>query len=266
MNYLIVTYKTLFFYFFIFIIYRIMGKREIGQLSIIDLVVSILMAELVAISIENKEESIFLTVIPIIILVILEILSSYLSLKSNKFREILEGKPALIINDGRINFKLMARLRYTLDDLLTSLRSNEIKCIDDIEYAILENNGTLSIFKYNKEKNKTDNPFPLILDGNIQSDTLNYINKDLNWLRNYLESEMIDLEDIFYAFYKENKIYFILKSEINNWHIYIFIYNNTYKWGCFMKKKIVKTKIKINPNIIFTDKDASIITIEVGTN
>ena len=101
MELLIVVLKTIFFYFFILIIYRIMGKREIGQLSIQDLVVSILIAEMVAISIENKTDPLAYTVFPIIVLVLLEIVMAFISLKCNKIRHIIEGKPALIINKGK---------------------------------------------------------------------------------------------------------------------------------------------------------------------
>ena len=210
----VVIYRTLFFYFFIFVIYRLMGKREIGQLSIIDLVVSILIAELVAISIEQHEESIFLTVIPILILVGLEILCSYISMKSNKFREVLEGKPSLIINKGVLNFKELIKQRYTLHDLLLELRQNGIKNIEDIEYAVLENNGKLSIFPYKFLKINTSLPFPLILDGNIQKDTLTYLNKSDLWLRNNLKDEGVLLEEVFYAFYKNNKVYIIKKNDV----------------------------------------------------
>lgn len=210
----IVIYRTLFFYLFIFIIYRLMGKREIGQLSIIDLVVSILIAELVAISIENHDESMFLTVIPIFILVALEIGASFISMKNNKFRELLEGKPSLLINKGVLNFKELQKQRYTLDDLLLELRQNGIKSIEDVEYAVLENSGKLSVFPYNFLKFKSELPFPLILDGNIQSDTLFYINKSDKWLIDYLANKNISLSDVFYAFYKGNKIYIIEKKDI----------------------------------------------------
>ena len=147
MDLFIVVYRTLFFYIFILIIYRIMGKREVGQLSVQDLVVSVLIAEMVAISIEDKEDTLILTVIPIIALVIMEILANYIALRFNKFRNIIEGKPALIINKGKINFKEMVKQRYTLDDLLMELRSKDIKNLTDVEYAVLENNGKLSVFK-----------------------------------------------------------------------------------------------------------------------
>lgn len=214
MDFLTVIFRTLFFYFFILLIYRIMGKREIGQLSIQDLVVSILIAEMVAISIENKKEPIALTIFPIILLVVLELTMAYLSLKFNKFRSLVEGKPVLIINQGIINFKEMVKQRYTLDDLLLELRTQKIKSIEDVEYAVLENNGRLSIFKYNFLKLKSDNPFPLILDGIVQKSTLKYMKKDESWLSNLIEKEGYKVEDIFYCFHKNNKAYIITKDSI----------------------------------------------------
>lgn len=209
-----VFFRTIFFYIFIIIVFRIMGKREIGELSIQDLVVSILISELVAISIENYNESIFLTIIPILVLLFFEVVTGYLSLKFNKFRDLVDGKPSLIINKGIINYKEMFKQRYTLDDLMLELRSNNIKDLRDIEYAVLENNGKLNIFKYNFLRTDSSNPFPLILDGIIKTDTLNYINKDISWLKDYLSKNNILLSNIFYAFYKNKKIYIIKKSDL----------------------------------------------------
>ena len=214
MSLLIISFRTMLFYLLILIVIRLMGKREIGQLSVQDMVVNILIAELVAISIENYKDSLWLTVIPIIILLILELLSGYITLKSDKIRDIIEGKPSLIINRGIINYKEMIKQRYTLDDLLCELRQNNIKDLKDVEYAVLENNGKLSIFKYNFLCLTSNNPFPLILDGRIQKDTLDYINKDENWLLSYLNDNNLDKKDIFYAFYNNKKIYIIKRAEL----------------------------------------------------
>ncbi len=207
-------YRTIFFYFFIVFAYRIMGKREIGQLGIIDLIVSILMAELIAISIENINDPIYLTVIPIILLVLLEIVLGYISVKSKVFRNIMGGKPSLIINHGKLNYKEMIKQRYTLDDLLLSLRQQSIKSIEDVEYAFLEPNGKLSIFKYNFLRIKSDYPMPLILDGNIEYETLKKVKKNETWLRDILRKNNIKKENVFYAFYKNKKIYVIDKRGI----------------------------------------------------
>ena len=209
-----VLFRTLFFYFFVLIAYRIMGKREIGQLGVIDLIVSILIAELVAISIEETENPIYLTIIPIALLVILEVLFAYISIKSRKFRTLFDGKPSLIICNGKINYKEMVKQRYSLDDLLVSLRQQEIKDLDMVEYAFLEPNGELSVFKYNLFKLKSSYPMPLILDGSIQKGALKHIHKSEAWLKGELSNKNLTYEDIFYAFYKNKKIYIIKKTEV----------------------------------------------------
>ena len=209
-----VLFRTLFFYFFVLIAYRIMGKREIGQLGVIDLIVSILIAELVAISIEETENPIYLTIIPIAVLVILEVLFAYISIKSRKFRTLFDGKPSLIICNGKINYKEMVKQRYSLDDLLVSLRQQGIKELDNVEYAFLEPNGELSVFQYNLFKLKSSYPMPLILDGSIQKGALKHIHKTEAWLKSELSNKNLTYEDIFYAFYKNKKIYIIKKTEV----------------------------------------------------
>lgn len=208
--------RTLFFYFFVTFAYRIMGKREVGQLGIVDLIVSILIAELVAISIENVDKSIMLTIAPISLLVVIEVALAYLSTKSRWFRQVFTSKPSVIINHGVINYKEMIKQRYSLDDLLVSLRQASIKSIEDVEYAFLESNGKLSIFKYNLFKTDSAYPAPIIVDGVIQEKTLKNIRKNKIWIKLYLRNQNINLEDIFYAFYKNGKIYTILKSNVNN--------------------------------------------------
>lgn len=214
MDILFSVYRTVFFYFFVTLCYRIMGKREVGQLGIIDLIVSILIAELCAISIENINDSIFMTIIPIIVLVIIEITFAHISLKSRSFRTFISGKASLIINRGSINYKEMIKQRYSIDDLLFALRQDGIKNINDIEYAFLENNGKLSIFKYNTLKTKGDYPLPIIVDGIIQKETLKNIKKSSLWLKLYLKKQALSIEDIFYAFYKSNKVYLIKRSDL----------------------------------------------------
>lgn len=214
MDLVMVIIRTVFFYLFVLVIFRLMGKREIGELSIQDLVVSLLIAELVAISIENYKDSMLLTVIPILILLFFEIVAGYLSLRFNKFRNIMDGKPVLIINRGIINYKEMMKQRYSLDDLLLELRNNNIKNLKDVEYAVLENSGKLNVFKYNFLGFDSANPFPLILAGVVQKDTLCYMDKDEKWLHDYLRCNNLKKEDVFYAFYKNNKIYVIKRNEL----------------------------------------------------
>lgn len=210
----IVLIRTVFFYFFIVLLYRIMGKREVGQLGVIDLIISILMAELVAISIENTEDSIFQTIIPLASLGVLEIGLAFTSMKSRKFRSVFDGKPSLIICNGKLNYKEMVCQRFSMDDLLLSFRQKEIHDINEVEYAFLEPNGKLSIFKYAPFKIKSSYPMPLILDGEINYKTLDYLKKDWEWLKNELAIKNLSVKDIFYAFYKNNQIYLIRKSEL----------------------------------------------------
>ncbi len=201
--------RTIFFYFFIAAAYRIMGKREVGQLGIIDLIVSILIAELVAISIENYNDSILLTIFPIGILVFLEVFLGYISVKSRKLNRLFAGKPTLIISEGKLLYNNLISQRYSLDDLLLQLRQNGIYSIEEVNYALLEPNGKLSVFKYDFIKSKKSVPLPLIIEGVIQKEVLREIGKDETWLLRVLEKNNMLLEDVFYGLYKKTHLYFI---------------------------------------------------------
>ena len=206
-----IIFKTIILYFFIVIVYRIMGKKEVGKLSIIDLIVSILIAELAAISIEQYDSSILISIIPILCLVVIEILFSFIGLKNPKIKKLIEGSPIVIIKDGKLNFEAMKKLRYSLDDLISQLREQGIKNIQEVNYAVLENNGKLSIFQ-----KETEYPLPIILDGEIDYDVLRDMNKDEKWVNKILENNKIELENVFYAFYTKNKTYIIKKNEVKN--------------------------------------------------
>jgi len=212
MDYVNVFARTLFFYFFIFFIYRLMGKREVGQLGIIDLIVSILIAELVVISIEDLSNNLLYSIVPILTLTFLQIILAYFSLNKPKFRVFLDGRPSLIIKSGKVNFKEMTKQKYNLDDLLVQLREKGYKSIEDIDYAILENNGTLSVFPY--EKKESYLPLPLILDSKIQEETLIHLNRDSKWVFELLKRKNINIDDVFYAFYKDKNIFIIKNSDL----------------------------------------------------
>ena len=150
MDYFIVVERTLVFYVLITVIYRFMGKREVGQLGIIDLIVSILIAELAAMAIDKRTENIFLSILPMLSLVGIQVFLSFISLKFSKVRNIFDGKPSVMINRGKVNFKEMVKQRYNLDDLLVQLREDHIRSIEEVDYAILESSGKLSVFKKQK--------------------------------------------------------------------------------------------------------------------
>ncbi len=207
--YIALALKTAILYFFIVLAYRIMGKKEVGELSIIDLIVTILIAELAAICIEKDKSSIMVSIVPITILVIIQVGISFISLKNESIRNFIDGKPSVIIKDGVVNFSVMTKLRYSLDDLLSQLREKGVKNIDEVDYAILENSGNLSIFK-----NTKDYPLPLILDGKVDYGVLKEIKKDEKWLNALIKENNINIENIFYAFYTKNKTYVIKKDEV----------------------------------------------------
>lgn len=200
--------KTTVLYVYIMLCYRLMGKKEVGKLGIIDLIVSVLIAELAAMSIESNETSILVSLIPIAVLVVIQISLSYISLKSVKVRKLIDGSPKIIINKGKVDFKEMSKLRYSLDDLISQLREQSIKSIEEVKYAILENNGKLSVFT-------DDNiyPMPIIVDGVIDNYTINNMNKDTSWVYNLLKKNNIELENVFYAFYTKNKTFIIKKDD-----------------------------------------------------
>lgn len=207
--YLSIIVKTLVLYIFIVVVYRVMGKKEVGKLSIIDLIVSILIAELAAISIEEADRSILTSIIPIVVLVVIQISISFISLKSVSLRKLIDGNPIVIIKDGKLNFKDMTKLRYTIDDLIAQLREQGIKSIEEVNYAVLENNGKLSVFETSK-----DYPLPIIIDGNIDYDVLKDMKKDKKWIYKILDDNNITLDNVFYAFYTKNKTYIIKKDEL----------------------------------------------------
>ena len=212
MDYLLILLKTLFFYFAIVIFYRFMGKREVGELGIIDLIVSILIAELAAISIEKYDSSVFLMLLPILVLVILQIILAKVSLKSDKVRSMLDGDVSVIIDNGKVNFKEMIKQRYNLEDLLTQLRARNVKSIEEVEYALLETSGKLSVFTKDAN-NSGPYPLPIILDGKIQKTTLKRLKKKEKWLNELLASKKVKLDDVFYAFYKDNQLFIIKNSD-----------------------------------------------------
>ena len=213
MKYFKVLERTLLFYVIITVVYRFMGKREVGELSILDLIVSILIAELAAIAIDKYDESIFLAIIPMIALVIIQIIVAKVSLKNGEIRSVLEGEPSVIINRGKVEFETMLKQRYNLDDLLTQLRSQGIRSIEEVDYAILETSGKLSVFE--KENKKIgDYPLPVILDGKVQEDVLIQIKKSKEWLNQKLEEEQVASQDVFYAFYRNQQLFLIKDASI----------------------------------------------------
>ncbi|MCI8446209.1 MAG: DUF421 domain-containing protein [Bacilli bacterium] len=207
--YIGLVWKSVVLYFYMLVMYRMMGKKEIEKLSITDFIVTILMAECAIYSISQEKVSIFNSIIPITALGILQMIISYVSMKSDKFRKIVDGTPSVIIKNGKLIFSTMSKLRYTLDDLVTSLREHGVKSVEEVNYAVLENNGKLSIFP-----KEVEYPMPIILDGVVQNETLREIGKDEVWLNTVLRQKKLALNEVFYAFYTSKKTFIITRSDL----------------------------------------------------
>ena len=176
--------RTIFSYIFLLIILKVMGKRELSQVSIFDVVTFLIMSELFSLALNDPDASILHFIIPVIVIAILELISSLLSLKFIKIRKFLEGKIAFIIYKGEIDFKTMKKNRYNIPDLMLQLRNKDIQSPIEVEYAILEGNGNLNIIK--KQDLIVEYPDPLIIDGKINYDALKKLNLDETFIYSLL--------------------------------------------------------------------------------
>lgn len=208
---LVTIYRTLILYVTVLIVMRIMGKREIGQISPFDFVVAIIIAELAAIPMEGHHIPIWEGIIPIVTLLVAEVTLSLIGLKSRIARKIFDGSPSILIENGQILRKELKRQRYSLDDLLVQLREGGYPNVADVEFAILETSGKLTIIPRSQKRSVTPEdlnlatkyeglPTELIMDGKIIKKSLEKFNLDQKWLRRELEKLGIDKEsEVFYA-------------------------------------------------------------------
>ncbi|ARI79159.1 hypothetical protein HM131_08910 [Halobacillus mangrovi] len=165
-----------------------MGKREIGELSVMDLVVFIMLAEIAVFLIEKPESPLWQAIVPMTILLIIQLGSAWISLKNQRFRNWFDGKPTVIIKHGKIDEYEMKRQRYNFNDLLLQLREHGIQQVDDVAYAILEPSGKLSVFEKNDDGG-SDYAVVLIADGKVQYSGLKTIRKNKNWLLNEVRKQ-----------------------------------------------------------------------------
>ncbi|CRK84268.1 DUF421 domain-containing protein [Neobacillus massiliamazoniensis] len=217
-EYLTIVLRTIMFYILILGIFRMMGKREIGELSILDLVVFIMIGELAVVAIERPNVRILHAILPMVLLMVIQIMMAFISLKSKKFRNFVDGKPSIIINRGKIDEKAMRNQRYNFDDLMTQLREKDIRSIADVEFAILESSGSLSVIEKvknnNNEPQQGDITIPLILDGTIEEGNLQSINKTNLWLRQELKKRGYrDLKKISFCSYENGEFFIDMQDE-----------------------------------------------------
>lgn len=203
--------RTLIFYAILLLLLRIMGKREIGSLSPFDLVVTIMIAELAALPMENPDITLLNALVPILTLTLAEIAVSYVTLKSETVRILLTGIPSIIIRGGEIIESEMRRVRYNLSDLMLQLRLKGVSDIADVEVAILETNGELSVILKSQrrplvpadlgiETEYEGLPLILIVDGVANEFNLRQAGLDNQWLRDRLQERGIgSVEEVLLA-------------------------------------------------------------------
>ncbi len=202
--------RTLLIYLSVLLVMRLMGKREVGQLSTFDLVVAIMIAEVAVIPVEDLSIPVYIGLIPMFTLVGAEIFFSFLCLHSRKLRGLIEGHPSIIIANGRIIEREMRRLRYNINDLLGQLREKNIFNLSDVEYAILETSGELSVILKSSKRpltledisifpGKEELSVPLIVDGEVLDKNLQFTGYSRDWLQQKLHSCSLQPEDILFA-------------------------------------------------------------------
>ncbi len=195
-----------------------MGKREIGELSLLDLVVFMMIAEMAALSIDKTKDSVFRSIVPMLLLMGIQMVFAYLSLKSKKFRDLIDGKPSIIINNGKIDEREMRKQRYNFDDLLLQLREQNIRSIADVEFAILETSGKLSVLEKNGQGDQREQEggftIPLIIDGEIVEENLRKINQTNLWLRQELRKRGFqNPKDISFCSYQDGEFFIDIIDE-----------------------------------------------------
>lgn len=224
--------RTILTYFVVFIMLRLMGKREIGKLSVFDLVISIMIAEIAVFVIEDTNKPLLDGIIPMVTLVAIQILIAYITLKSLWLRRAIDGVPSIIIDQGKIQRDEMKRQRYNLNDLMLQLRQNHVTNVADVAFAILETTGKLTVVKkkdfyeYRSEQQDHPNrqnlqweaseelieqqaepriryeglPLPLIMDGKVLDKNLEKIGHNRFWLKNQIQLKGVkDFKEIFFC-------------------------------------------------------------------
>ena len=198
--------RTLFLYLLLILTVRLMGKRQVGQMEPSEFVVTMLVANLAAIPMQDGGIPLYSGLVPILTVLGAELLLSVISLRSIRFRRLLCGKPVILIENGRILRENLKKTRVTLDELSGHLREKEVLDPRSVQYAILETNGNLSVFPYPKERpasardagvsvRKQYLPITIISDGQLLSDNLAIAGKDGAWLQRVLREHCSTLSD-----------------------------------------------------------------------
>ena len=203
---IVIFVRVVVLYILVLIIMRLMGKREIGQLQPFELVISIMIADLASVPMADTGIPITSGIIPILGLLILQSVISFINLKSIRAREIICGKPTILIYRGKIDEKALKKEKFTINELQERLRGDNVFYIGDVEYAILETNGEISVIPKPDKRNTIPKdfnimpeyegiPYDLVIDGKIMKNNLEAIGKDYTWLEKEVKKFKIKPED-----------------------------------------------------------------------
>lgn len=216
--------RTVILYLVVLIALRLMGKREIGQLQPYELVITIMIADLASVPMQEIGIPLFHGIIPILALLISQIILSYINIKSGWVRKLLCGEPTVLIQKGKIMEDRLKKQRYTVDGLMEELRGNGVFSLDEVEYAILETSGQISVIKkpekssvtkedVNAQTTYTGFPRPLIIDGSFIDKNLEIMGVTQKDVEKYLKTQKTNYEQVFILMYDENKQYFLQKKD-----------------------------------------------------
>ena len=203
---LITFFRSIVLYIVVLVVMRLMGKREIGQLQPFELAISIMIADLASIPMTEIGIPIFNGIIPILGLLVMHLIISVINLKSLKAREIICGKPSILIYRGKIDEKVLKKERFTINELEERLRGNNVVNLGDVEYAILETSGQVTVIQKPEKRNTIPEdfniipeyegiPYDLVVDGKVMNKNLKLIGKNYNWLKNQVEKFGIKPEE-----------------------------------------------------------------------
>ena len=205
--------RTLIIYTVLIGVMRIMGKRQVGELEVSDLVTTLLLSEIATGPIENCNIPIIHAVVPIVTLLSVEVIISVALTKSQRLKNLFGGKPATIIRNGILDQKELKNNRISLDELLSELRQSNVTNISDVKYAILEHNGKFSIIRPADAK-ESGIAHPIILDGKISIQNLIASGKDRDWLNEQIQMLDYKSQDIFLMTIDDSGKVDIIRKEI----------------------------------------------------
>ncbi|MBQ8605252.1 MAG: DUF421 domain-containing protein [Clostridia bacterium] len=208
-----VIFRSVILYFVVAIALRVMGKRQIGELQPSELVITLLFSELASVPMQSPDLPLLSGILPILALAAIEIAISTITLKSVKLRYALYGKPVILIYNGKIDQKAMEKARVTIDDMTEAMRTSGVTRIEDINYAILETNGNMSVIPKEKTDTQSGLSTVIIVDGRVIEENLTG-SKSEKWLKNVIESQNIKSEkDIFLLSRDDSGKIFLVKKD-----------------------------------------------------